>query len=86
MAEKKDIKVEKVISDAEKGILHWDYYERWQEFKKEWSEEDKRRWNEITGRMHKNRNGKMFLDPPLTDNEKVWAMDIMRKAMEWGFS
>ena len=80
------ININRVISDAEKGILHWDYYNKWQEFKKGWSDEDRMKWDEIKDRLHKNGSGQRFLEPPLTDKEKAWAMDIMRRAMERGIS
>jgi hypothetical protein len=86
LLERTEINIDKVISDAEKGILYWDYYDRWQKFKEEWSDEDRRRWNDLTGRMRKDVKGKRSLDPPLTDEEKTWAMDIIRRAMVWGFS
>ncbi len=84
LVEKTDIN--KVMSDAEKGIFHWDYYDKWQEFKKALPYEDRMKWDEIKDRMHKNENGQRFLEPPLTDEEKAWAMDIMRRAMDWGIS
>jgi hypothetical protein len=82
---KTTISIEKIISDGEKGIAHWDYYNRWQEFKNEWSAEDRSRWNEITGRMHKDVNGRRVLEPSLTGEEKSWLMSIALRAMEWGF-
>lgn len=79
------ISLEGIISDAENGIAHWDYYDRWQEFKKEWTAEDRSRWDEIMGRMYKDVNGQRFLDPPLTGEEKSWVTSIVLRAMEWGF-
>jgi len=80
------IDIEKVKSDAEKGIFHWDYYNKWQEFKKGLPYEDRIKWDKIINRMHKNESGQMFLNPPLTDEEEDWARIIMRKAREWGLS
>ncbi len=84
-AEKTKISLERIISDAENGIAHWDYYDRWQDFKKEWTAEDRSRWDEIIGRMCKDVKGRRFLDPPLTNEEKSWVMGIAHRAMEWGF-
>lgn len=84
-AEKKGISVVEIISDSEKGVYHWDYYEWWQEFKKGWSQDDRIKWDKLRGRLHKDVDGKRILEPPLTHEEKIWAMDMMRRAMERGF-
>ncbi len=84
-ARKISMDLERIISDGEKGIVYQDYYNSWQEFKKGWTAEDRSRWDEITRRMCKDANGRRVLDPPLTDEEKSWAMGIALRAMEWGF-
>lgn len=84
MADK--INIGKAKLDAEKGIFYWGYYNKWQEFKKELSQEDRIKWDELTDRVHRKENGQRFLEPPLTHEEQAWARDIMRKAKEWGLS
>jgi hypothetical protein len=84
LAETTGIAIPEIISDAEKGEYHWDIFDRWQEFKKEWSQEDRETWDSLMKKVRKNADGERVLDPPLTSEEKVWAMDLARRAMEWG--
>lgn len=84
MAEETKITIEEIISDAEKGEYHWDIFDRWQEFKNEWSQEDRDIWDSLMKKVRKNVDGKSVLDPPLTSKEKVWAMDLALRAVEWG--
>ncbi len=84
LAEEAKKTIEEIISDAEKGEYHWDIFARWQGFKKEWSQEDRDTWDNLMKKVHKNIDGTRVLDPPLTSKEKAWAMDLVRRAMEWG--
>ena len=78
------ITIDEIISDAEKGEYHWDIFDRWQEFKKEWSQEDRDIWDNLMRKVRKDVDGARTLDPPLTSKEKAWAMDLVRRAMERG--
>jgi hypothetical protein len=50
-----------LISSAEKGVIDLDHMKRWNQFKKEWSEEDVFFWNRLKDRMVKDESGVLKL-------------------------
>ena len=71
-----------LISLAEKGVIDFDHVERWNRFKKEWSEEDIIFWNKLKNRMTKDESGVLRLDPPLSIDEKMQAKIFVQRAEE----
>jgi hypothetical protein len=62
------------------GIINMEHFERWQRFKEQWSVDDKTRWQNFLSRIHKRPDGTAELKPPLSDLEKQWAKDLVRRA------
>lgn len=73
-----------VMSAAEKGIVYSNYYNDWQGFKEEWSQEDRAIWDSLLKRVNKGADGKLSLIPPLTSKEMAWVMGVYRRAEERG--
>jgi hypothetical protein len=71
-----------LISLAEKGVIDFDHVERWNRFKKEWSEEDIIFWNKLKNRMTKDESGVLRLDSPLSIDEKMQAKIFVQRAEE----
>ena len=71
-----------LISLAENGVIDFDHVERWNRFKKEWSEEDIIFWNKLKNRMTKDESGVLRLDPPLSIDEKMQAKIFVQRAEE----
>ncbi len=78
------VSLEEAIFAAEKDLIYLNYFDRWQEFKKEWSLQDKKNWDSLLARVRIDEGKKKRLEPPLSSDEKVWAMDLIRRAIEWG--
>lgn len=62
------------------GIINKEHFERWQQFKEQWSVDDRTRWQLLFGRIHKRPDGTAELMHPLSDLEKQWAKDLVRRA------
>jgi hypothetical protein len=62
------------------GIINMEHFERWQRFKEQWSVDDRTRWQNFLSRIHKRPDGTAELKPPLSDLEKQWAKDLVRRA------
>ena len=71
-----------LISSAEKGVIDLDHVKRWNQFKKEWSEEDVFFWNRLKDRMVMDDSGVLKFDPPLSLGEKVQAKTFAKRAEE----
>ena len=71
-----------LISSAEKGVIDRDHVKRWNQFKKEWSEEDAFFWNRLKDRMVMDDSGVLKFDPPLSLGEKVQAKTFAKRAEE----
>lgn len=69
---------------AEKGIIDPDHYKKWNQFKNEWSPEDKIFWNRLNNKMRRDESGTLKLDPPPSADEKAWAKRFVRRAEEKG--
>ena len=69
-----------VIRLVEAGYIDVDYFGRWQRFKEHLPAEDKARWQNLLSRVHKTPNGTVELDPTLSNEEKVWAKGIIKRA------
>jgi hypothetical protein len=73
-----------LVSLAENGIIDFDHMERWDQFKKEGSDEDVIFWNKLKDRVRMDESGALNLDPPLSLSEKLWAKMIARRVEERG--
>ena len=62
------------------GLINMEHFERWQRFKEQWSVDDKTRWQNFLSRIHKRSDGTAELKPSLSDLEKQWAKDLVRRA------
>ncbi len=80
VSQKKRTDLEKIIRLGSEGIIDINHFERWQQFKKQWSEDDKVRWQILLNRMKKKSDGTAEFKPPLSQSEKQWVRDLIRRA------
>jgi hypothetical protein len=76
--------LEKMISLGRRGITYPDHMNRWEQFKKEWAEEDFVIWDKLKEKMKMDESGKLELSPPLSSSEKEWAKNFIQRAEEKG--
>jgi hypothetical protein len=76
--------LEKMISLGRRGIIYPDHMKRWEQFKKEWAEEDFVIWDKLKEKMKMDDSGKLELSPPLSSSEKEWAKNFIQRAEEKG--
>ncbi len=76
--------LKRLISLTEKGIIDDNHYQKWNQFKNKWSQEDILFWNELKKRMRKDDAGNLKLEPPPSAEEKAWAKGFVRRAEEEG--
>jgi hypothetical protein len=72
--------LEKILRLGASGIIDKEHFERWQQFKDQWTVDDRIRWQILISRIHKRANGIAELKPFLSDLEKQWAKDLIRRA------
>jgi hypothetical protein len=83
-SDKKNITLEDVLSAGEKGIIYPEHLEGWENFKGEWSKEDKIIWANLLKRFSRDPDGKFSLNPPLTSKEKIWSKELIKLAEKKG--
>lgn len=71
---------EEILRLGAAGIINMEHFQRWQRFKEQWSEDDRTRWQLLFSRIHKKPDGTAELKPPMSDLEKLWARDLLRRA------
>jgi hypothetical protein len=71
---------EEILRLGAAGIIFTEHFERWQRFKEQWSVDDRTRWQLLFNRIQRKPNGTVILEPPLSDREKQWAKDLIRRA------
>lgn len=76
--------LEKMLSLGRRGIIYPDHMVRWEQFKKEWAEEDLVIWDKLKEKMKVDDSGTMKLSPPLSSSEKEWAKNFIQRAEEKG--
>lgn len=76
--------LDKIISQAEAGIIDQGHKELWNRFKQDWSEEDRVFWGKFKDKMVRDESGVPRLNPPISANEKAWAKNFIRRAKEVG--
>ncbi|MGB5100977.1 MAG: hypothetical protein WBN94_10330 [Methanothrix sp.] len=76
--------LEKMISLGRRGIIYPDHMERWEQFKKEWSEEDFVFWDQLMEKMKVDDAGTLKLSSPLSSSEKKWSKNFIHRAEEKG--
>lgn len=81
-----ETELNRIISDAKHGIIDLDQRQKWEEFKREWSEEDHCIWNGLLGRLTIGSDGKLHLCSPLSDDEKAWARNLVERAEQKGLA
>jgi hypothetical protein len=74
--------LEEIIRLGASGIINREHFKQWQRFKEQWSVYDKIRWLILFGRIHKKPDGTAELKPPLSNLEKQWAKDLVRRAKD----
>ncbi len=74
--------LEEIIRLGASGIINREHFEQWQQFKEQWSESDKIRWQNLFSRIHKKPDGTAELKPPLSNLERQWAKDLVRRAKD----
>jgi hypothetical protein len=72
--------LKEIIHLGAAGHIDLNHFERWQQFKGLWSTEDRALWQTLLSRVHKEPDGTAELYPPLSDDEKVWAKDLLQRA------
>ena len=72
--------LEELLRLGATGLIYAEHFERWQRFKEQWSLDDRTRWQILFSRIHKKPDGTAELKPPLSDPEKQWAKDLIRRA------
>jgi hypothetical protein len=72
--------LEEILHLGAAGLIYMEHFERWQRFKEQWSVDDRTRWQILFSRIHKKPDGTSELKPPLSDLEKQWAKDLVRRA------
>ncbi len=77
-------KLEMIISDADRNIIDLSHFYRWQEFKEEWSEEDKIYWESLLKMVYKNKSGGKALKRSLSTEEKEWIAHLLQRATNYG--
>ena len=82
MSQKIRTDLEEILRLGTVGIINMEHFEQWQRFKKQWSVYDKTRWLILLSRIHKKPDGTAELKPPLSNMEKQWAKDLVRKAKD----
>jgi hypothetical protein len=80
MSQKIRTDLEEIIRLGADGIINTEHFERWQRFKEQWSVDDRTRWQIFLSRIHKRPDGTAELMPPLSNPEKQWAKDLVRRA------
>lgn len=76
--------LEKMMSLGRRGIIYLDHMERWEQFKKEWAEEDFVIWDKLKEKMKVDESGTLKLSPPLSLGEKKWAKKFIQRAEDKG--
>jgi hypothetical protein len=72
--------LEEILRLGAAGLIYMEHFERWQRFKEQWTVDDRTRWQLLFNRIHKKPDGTIELKPPLSDLEKQWAKDLVRRA------
>ena len=72
--------LEDILRLGATGLIYAEHFERWQRFKEQWSVDDRTRWQILFSRIHKKPDGTAELKLPLSDLEKQWAKDLIRRA------
>ena len=80
MSQKIRTDLEEILRLGTAGIINKEHFERWQRFKEQWSVDDRTRWQILFSRIHKRLDGTAELEPPLSDQEKQWAKDLVQRA------
>ena len=80
MSQKIRTDLEDIIRLGADGIINMEHFKRWQRFKEQWSVDDRARWQIFLSRIHKRPDGTAELKPPLSDLERQWAKDLVRRA------
>jgi hypothetical protein len=81
---RKSITLEEVLSAGERGIIYPEHLRGWENFKRDWSKEDKIMWANLLKRFSRDSNGKYNLEPPLTDKEMIWSKKLIKMAAKKG--
>lgn len=82
MSKKGRPNLEEILRLGAEGLIDVDHFERWLQFKEQWSVEDRTRWQNLLGRMHRKPDGTFELKPPLSQLEKQWSRDLLHRAEE----
>ena len=80
MSQKIRTDLEEILRLGTVGIINKEHFERWQRFKEQWSIDDRTRWQILFSRIHQRQDGTAELEPPLSDQEKQWAKDLVQRA------
>ncbi len=74
--------LERILFDAEKNVIDWDQFYKWQEFKEEWPKDDKIYWDSLLKIVYKNNKGNRTLNRALSDEEEAWVINLLKTAVD----